>query len=501
MLRNDVPPQWRYPGVQSGARVLSFHLATPLLPRFCPVLFGSEAGQNRMRSHARPRERSEQRAAPATKTPPEPTFFAKEAPAKLGRFGAKMASRPKAVFSSGEARSLISNASEALSVAETSPTADGTTAFEAAKAAKGLGFASARSGAAVLANTLLGGSGLLGVPHAFATAGYGLGLALLVVFGTCSALGCHLLQCSARRIGEAPCSFYSVSNAVAPRWTWLIDGAVMVKCFGVATSYLIIVGDLGPPALEMLGLQVHRWEVICLGFCVAASLACLRNLSGLKFTAVLSLAIVIWTTVLIALYVIRPSKDFNPCGHSSDEDLPCNGADFEPIVTDHPLALGKLRGFSLFVQAAGPRIPDFPALALGHGASPRRLMPASGLGAKLLVRRFTPAAEAAPSIPPGSEPQGDRKKKAKRQSSADQRVEVAPAFARVFKGGPKRRESDLPVQEDEGVEEVPGAEEGGSADVAVPGGAWLASLGAGGNAQMLQMYQRTISYHLVLDLS
>ncbi|CAE7552028.1 avt5 [Symbiodinium necroappetens] len=206
---------------------------------------------------------------------------------------------------------------------------------------QGLGFASARSGAAVLANTLLGGSGLLGVPHAFATAGYGLGLALLVVFGTCSALGCHLLQCSARRIGEAPCSFYSVSNAVAPRWTWLIDGAVMVKCFGVATSYLIIVGDLGPPALEMLGLQVHRWEVICLGFCVAASLACLRNLSGLKFTAVLSLAIVIWTTVLIALYVIRPSKDFNPCGHSSDEDLPCNGADFEPIVTDHPLALGK----------------------------------------------------------------------------------------------------------------------------------------------------------------
>jgi len=206
---------------------------------------------------------------------------------------------------------------------------------------RGLGFASARSGAAVLANTLLGGSGLLGVPHAFATAGYGLGLALLVVFGTCSAFGCHLLQCSARRIGEAPCSFYSVSNAVAPRWTWLIDGAVMVKCFGVATSYLIIVGDLGPPALEMLGLQVHRWEVICLGFCVAASLACLRNLSGLKFTAVLSLAIVVWTTVLIALYVIRPSKDFNPCGRSSDEDLPCNGADFEPIVTDHPLALGK----------------------------------------------------------------------------------------------------------------------------------------------------------------
>ena len=59
---------------------------------------------------------------------------------------------------------------------------------------------------------------------------------------------CHM-TCFAR-IGQAPCSFYSVSNAVAPRWTWLIDGAVMVKCFGVATSYLIIVGDLAPPARE-----------------------------------------------------------------------------------------------------------------------------------------------------------------------------------------------------------------------------------------------------------
>ncbi|CAE7220953.1 ANK1 [Symbiodinium sp. CCMP2592] len=37
------------------------------------------------------------------------------------------------------------------------------------------------------------------------------------------------------------------------------------------------------------------------------------------------------------------------------------------------------------------------------------------------------------------------------------------------------------VQEDEGVEEVPGTE--GGSDAAAPGGAWLASLGASGDAQ------------------
>ena len=50
--------------------LFSHAAASPLLPRFCPPLFGSEAGQNRTRSHARPRESSEQRAAPRHKDSP-----------------------------------------------------------------------------------------------------------------------------------------------------------------------------------------------------------------------------------------------------------------------------------------------------------------------------------------------------------------------------------------------------------------------------------------------
>ncbi|CAL1162524.1 unnamed protein product [Cladocopium goreaui] len=242
------------------------------------------------------------------------------------------------MYSSTQAQNLLQTESQvALSVASGSSTA--TSVFESAKLAKELGFASARSGILVLANTVLGGSGLLGMPSALAKSGYALGMLFMVFFAFCSAFGCHLLQCSARRIGQAPCSFYSVSNAVAPRWTWLIDSAVMVKCFGVATSYLIIVGDLAPPALVFFGFrQFHRWEVILIGFAVAGSLACCRNLSGLKFTAAGSLLIVTWTVVLIILFVIQPSKTFQPCGH---QELPCGDAEVKAVDLSDPLALGK----------------------------------------------------------------------------------------------------------------------------------------------------------------
>ena len=42
------------------------------------------------------------------------------------------------------------------------------------------------------------------------------------------------------------------------------DSAVMVKCFGVATSYLIIVGDLAPSAAETEPLRNVTFQVLIL---------------------------------------------------------------------------------------------------------------------------------------------------------------------------------------------------------------------------------------------
>lgn len=230
--------------------------------------------------------------------------------------------------------------------------------FEAAKAQANLGFTNPAVGALVLGNTLLGGSGMLGIPHAFAVAGWMLGSALLLLFGFASAFGCHLLQCSARKIGQAPCSFYTVANAAAPRWTWLIDGAVMVKCFGVATSYIIIVGDLAPHSLHFFGLrQLQRWEAITAGFAVAGALACFKNLSALRYTAACSLLIVLWTVVLLGLFFTDAVGAFDACQSQLQGDvsythvktMPCNGTAFQPIVESHPLKL--MKGIPVFVFA------------------------------------------------------------------------------------------------------------------------------------------------------
>lgn len=40
-----------------------------------------------------------------------------------------------------------------------------------------------------------------------------------------------------------------VANAALPSLTAVIDVAVAIKCFGVATSYLIVVGDLMPEVI------------------------------------------------------------------------------------------------------------------------------------------------------------------------------------------------------------------------------------------------------------
>jgi len=258
--------------------------------------------------------------------------------------------------------------------------ADELSVFEANKKEHGLGFASPIAGSLLLANTLLGGSGMLGIPHAVSVAGWMLGLIFILIFGCFSAFGSHLLQCAARRIGTAPCTFYSTANAVAPSFTWLIDGAVMIKCFGVGTSYLIIVGDLAPDAMHYFGAHgARRWHVITASFVVGGVLACQRNLTALKYTAMLSVLIVSWTAVLIILFFARVGETFDPCTLASpsaaaaalafvgtsemtavslaskvetlmagSEALPCFGADFMPFAVPSALKLAKVLPVFIF---------------------------------------------------------------------------------------------------------------------------------------------------------
>ena len=111
--------------------------------------------------------------------------------------------------------------------------------------------ASVASGVLNMSNTILG-AGMLALPHALAQSGLLVGLLLLALFAALSLLGLHLVSAAADLAGR-PSSFYAVAEKAVPGSGMLIDAAIAVKCFGVATAYLIIVGDAMPQAVEAFG--------------------------------------------------------------------------------------------------------------------------------------------------------------------------------------------------------------------------------------------------------
>lgn len=96
------------------------------------------------------------------------------------------------------------------------------------------GSMSIASGVVNLSNTIIG-AGMLGLPGAFQGTGWLSGIIILVLSAIFSAHGLILLS-QAACITERPCSFYTVAKASVPRYTILIDLAVSLKCFGVASG-------------------------------------------------------------------------------------------------------------------------------------------------------------------------------------------------------------------------------------------------------------------------
>ena len=90
------------------------------------------------------------------------------------------------------------------------------------------------SGVVNLTNTIIG-AGMLGLPGAMGSTGWVSGIIIIVVSAAFSAHGLVLLSKAACLTGR-PSSFYSVALASVPRFTILIDAAVALKCFGVASG-------------------------------------------------------------------------------------------------------------------------------------------------------------------------------------------------------------------------------------------------------------------------
>ena len=103
----------------------------------------------------------------------------------------------------------------------------------------------------------------------------------------------------------------------------MFDAAVAFKCFGVATGYLITVGDCMVDATTYMlpygstSILTHRQFWVLLGGGCVASLSFFRTLDALKYTSAVSVVFVLAMTLVILLYAagadgLDPCEDFKP---------------------------------------------------------------------------------------------------------------------------------------------------------------------------------------------
>ncbi|KAJ8601195.1 hypothetical protein CTAYLR_003231 [Chrysophaeum taylorii] len=154
-----------------------------------------------------------------------------------------------------------------------------------------------------LSNTIVG-SGILGLPKAFADVGLGLGTFFIFLFGSLAVFGLHLLAVSSVIAGDPRASFRSVAARAAPKFTALIDASVAIKCFGVATSYLIVIGDTIPRVL-----RGSRRLWILAATASVAPLSMLGKLDALKVTSAVSLGFVLWLALVVFAYRFKVDEE------------------------------------------------------------------------------------------------------------------------------------------------------------------------------------------------
>ena len=103
------------------------------------------------------------------------------------------------------------------------------------------------------------GAGVLAMPLAMFHMGLFLGVLVIVWSGIAAGFGLYLQTRCARYLERGTASFYAVSQVTYPNAAVVFDGAIALKCFGVAVSYLIIIGNLMPGVMEGVGANVEAY--------------------------------------------------------------------------------------------------------------------------------------------------------------------------------------------------------------------------------------------------
>lgn len=161
-----------------------------------------------------------------------------------------------------------------------------------------------------LLNTIVG-AGVLAMPHAMGQFGMVLGVFVILFSGFMSGFGLYLQARCSKYVERGTSSFFALSQLTYPNAAVLFDAAIAIKCFGVAVSYLIVIGDLMPQVVRGLSTDLERPDFmqdrhfwITVFMLVLIPLSFLRRLDSLKYTSFIALVSIGYLFIIVVAHYL-----------------------------------------------------------------------------------------------------------------------------------------------------------------------------------------------------
>ncbi|EJS43268.1 avt7p [Saccharomyces arboricola H-6] len=163
---------------------------------------------------------------------------------------------------------------------------------------------SALSSIANLVKTIVG-AGTLAIPYSFKSDGVLVGILLTLLAAITSGLGLFVLsKCSKTLINPRNSSFFTLCMLTYPNLAPIFDLAMIVQCFGVGLSYLVLIGDVFP---GIFGGERNYW--IIASTVIIIPLCLVKKLDQLKYSSILGLFALAYISILIfSHFVVQLGK-------------------------------------------------------------------------------------------------------------------------------------------------------------------------------------------------
>lgn len=145
------------------------------------------------------------------------------------------------------------------------------------------------------------GAGLLAMPFVLKNDGVLIGILLILLAATTSGFGLFVLaKCSKVMVNPRSSSFFSLCMLTYPSLSPLFDVGMIVQCFGVGLSYLVLIGDIFP---SLFGGERNYWV---LGSAIIVWPLCsMKKMDHLRYSSIVGLLALAYISLLvIAMFFI-----------------------------------------------------------------------------------------------------------------------------------------------------------------------------------------------------